>query len=285
MKSVSVLAIVAVGCYKIFETNLNITVDFPTLLSLLLGFFSVWLAALFYFKATDSSNAFYDNTNKFTANISQLLAKIESGFGERLKNIEGNNQEVRDFMFKSKREISDEMVETEEAVQEAQSEFSKVMEERNKLLDELIEKANLTEDENSIFKEKLKERESELALMNEKMSGYEKRVSYLQDKLKESERVAIGHFNHIKNKKNVLGITTLGENSERPKIRDMINVVKYIQEFDSLNNFLDICELGVVPDDVMSSMINLGYMSLSGEISELGVDYVRKCIESRGESG
>ena len=84
VKSISILAIVAMGCYKLFETNLNITVDFPTLLSLLLGFFSVWLASLFYFKATDSSNAFYDNTHKFTAATSQLLAKIEAGFGERL---------------------------------------------------------------------------------------------------------------------------------------------------------------------------------------------------------
>jgi hypothetical protein len=85
VKAISTLTLVGVVAYKIYiipPTSLSI--DFPTLLSLLLALFSVALSALFYFKATDTSNAFYDNTYKFTKDIAELLVKMESGFGERL---------------------------------------------------------------------------------------------------------------------------------------------------------------------------------------------------------
>ncbi len=66
VKAISTLAIVGVVSYKIYLTPVELTVDFPMLLSLLLALFSVGLAALFYFKATETGNTFYDNTYTFT---------------------------------------------------------------------------------------------------------------------------------------------------------------------------------------------------------------------------
>lgn len=57
VKAVCSLILVSVISVKIYQTPLEFKVDFPTLLSLLLAMFSVALAALFYFKATDTSNA------------------------------------------------------------------------------------------------------------------------------------------------------------------------------------------------------------------------------------
>jgi len=88
VKAISTIVVVGVISYKIYLTPISLTVDFPTLLSLLLALFSVGLAALFYFKATETSNTFYDNTYNFTKDIAQLLIKIESGFGEKLRNLD-----------------------------------------------------------------------------------------------------------------------------------------------------------------------------------------------------
>jgi predicted nuclease with TOPRIM domain len=186
VKSISILAIVAVGCYKLFETNLNITVDFPTLLSLLLGFFSVWLASLFYFKATDSSNAFYDNTHKFTATTSQLLAKIEAGFGERLKTIEGHNQEMRDFVVKDKHKIVEEMEETEGEVKETEGKIGKINEEKDKLIEELTKRAGMSEEEVSNFKTMLSEKNKELDKFGQRIRSYESKIESLSEALNNS---------------------------------------------------------------------------------------------------
>jgi hypothetical protein len=62
--------------------------SFNDLLSLLLAVFSVALSVAFYFKANETSNQFYDNTYKFTKEMSELLGRIESGFGERLRHLD-----------------------------------------------------------------------------------------------------------------------------------------------------------------------------------------------------
>ena len=56
-KSIVIVIITGVISYKVIITPFNMTMDAPTLLSLLLALFSVALSALFYFKATDTSNA------------------------------------------------------------------------------------------------------------------------------------------------------------------------------------------------------------------------------------
>ena len=88
VKSIIAIIVTTVLCYKVYETPITLQFDFPAFLSLLLALFSVALAALFYFKATDTSNAFYDNTYKFSQDVAGLLAKIESGFGERLRHLD-----------------------------------------------------------------------------------------------------------------------------------------------------------------------------------------------------
>lgn len=48
---------------------------FSDLLSLTLALFSISLSVAFYFKATDTSNDFYDNTYKFTKEVSEILGE------------------------------------------------------------------------------------------------------------------------------------------------------------------------------------------------------------------
>jgi hypothetical protein len=171
VKAISTLTIVGVFSVKVFQPPIALTVDFPTLLSLLLGFFSVGLASLFYFKATDTSNAFYDNTNKFTKDIAQLLAKIEAGFGERLKSIEDSNTSFRDYVYgggtkdKKSEKIEKkegEIKKEEDEIELFRKEKDQVILEQDGIIQDLISRANIEGDEKENIIKKLKDIEKKL---------------------------------------------------------------------------------------------------------------------------
>ncbi|SBS32257.1 hypothetical protein MAQ5080_02208 [Marinomonas aquimarina] len=134
VKAISTLAIVGVFSYKVYLTPINLTVDFPTLLSLLLALFSVALAALFYFKATETSNTFYDNTYNFTKDIAQLLVKIESGFGERLRNLDEGYTSMRDSLQHYGSKPNDDVEETKKKIETEKVKWIKWFKKETKLL-------------------------------------------------------------------------------------------------------------------------------------------------------
>ncbi|MCB2215823.1 hypothetical protein [Desulfofustis glycolicus] len=168
----------SVVVYKIAITPVEIVVDFPTLLSLLLAFFSVGLAALFYFKATESSNVFYDNTIKFTNEIASLLVKIESGFGEKLRHLDEGYTSMRDKMDGIPRNYEIEDTKTE--IKKGQEELQKKLVEKDKLVEEYAAKAQLGEEEKKAFKDRLDK------YMQEYNSAI-KEISFLKNKLKHAE--------------------------------------------------------------------------------------------------
>lgn len=164
VKALSVTILVAVFSYKVFETPITLTVDFPTLLSLLLAMFSVGLAALFYFKATETSNSFYDNTHKFTRDIAQLLAKMESGFGERLRHLDEGYSSMRDHFQKggAGSGLVSGVEETKKRIEEEQQDIRKSLEERSQIVSELLEKSQLQDEERQEISRKLMEKEKEV---------------------------------------------------------------------------------------------------------------------------
>ena len=149
VKSVILLSITGVICYKIIITPFNLQFDFSAFLSLVLSIFSVALAAMFYFKATDTSNSFYDNTYKFSQEIAGLLVKIESGFGEKLTHLDDAYKGMRDKLDK----IPDrtEIIDTKKELKKEEQEVSKILSEREELITDLAEKANLKNGEKEIF--------------------------------------------------------------------------------------------------------------------------------------
>lgn len=175
VKALSTLALVAVLSCKIYETPINMTVDFPTLLSLLLALFSVGLAALFYFKATETSNTFYDNTYNFTKDIAQLLVKIESGFGERLRNLDEGYSAMRDHLQRSPYS-NENFDETKEKIEGEKKEIEKVLEERNQILSTLIDRSQLQNEEKERVLEALAEKEKELELSQKELNRMNKRL-------------------------------------------------------------------------------------------------------------
>lgn len=263
VKAISTLVIVGVFSFKVYQTPIALTVDFPTLLSLLLGFFSVGLAALFYFKATDTSNAFYDNTNKFTKDIAQLLAKIEAGFGERLKNIEDSNSSVRDqfLKFLQKKQV------LESEIEEEASEVERIKAEKDKIIDELIQKADMTDDERAKLKKELQEKENSLTLMTEKLSGYEKRMKQVKDVLGKSNQRVHGISNVAIGAgwRSLTGSAYSISNSHAIKI-----IREYCGGCANFEAFMDGLTHGYTPPDVMDALQLLNYVDTFGDITEFG---------------
>lgn len=163
-KNLCCIAIVMTICLKLYNSQVNLTVDFPTLLSLLLAFFSIFISAQFYFKATDTSNVFYDNTYKFTQNISDLLVKIESGFGEKLKHIDDNYTMLRkDYLSKTEtKEMKDKEITIE-------ADINKKLSEKELFIENIITKLNTTEEEKNSILEQYKMKEKDLERLHEEM--------------------------------------------------------------------------------------------------------------------
>jgi len=176
VKALCTIALVAIFCYKVYLTPIDLTVDFPTLLSLLLAMFSVGLSALFYFKATETSNTFYDNTYNFTKDIAQLLVKIESGFGERLKNLDEGYSSMRDYLQYTNDKPTDRVEKTKKKIESEKSEMDKVLQERNEIVTTLFERSNLQEEEKTKVMNQLKEKEAELSEAQKELGKMSKRL-------------------------------------------------------------------------------------------------------------
>jgi hypothetical protein len=101
---VAVLVFTGVIAYRVFHANFSAffhfqSFDFSQFISLILAFFSILLSAAFYFKATDTSNKFYDRTYLFMKDLGDILGRMEERFGERLQNISEATGEIRrEFM-------------------------------------------------------------------------------------------------------------------------------------------------------------------------------------------
>jgi hypothetical protein len=154
---VALVIFVAAVAYKIITSPFNLQIDFTAILSLVLALFAVWLSALFYFKATESSNKFYENTYRHTKDIAQLLTRIESGFGERLRHLDEGYTSMRDRFAQSpmvavaKKEIKAEEEHIEEKIKE-----------REELVTKLLEKTQLQFAEKQHFMSELAVKDAEL---------------------------------------------------------------------------------------------------------------------------
>jgi len=177
VKAFSTLVLVGVIAYKIYITPTSLSIDFPTLLSLLLALFAVALSALFYFKATDTSNAFYDNTYKFTRDIAQLLVKIESGFGERLRHLDEGYSSMRNYLQNVPAKQADDVERTKKKLETEEQEVEKVVAERNKIIEQLVERSHLQQEEKGKIVSQLKAKEEELSQFQHEIAKLNRRLA------------------------------------------------------------------------------------------------------------
>lgn len=174
-KSIALGAISLAAAYKILTTPFTLDVKFGDLMSLLLALFSVGLSAAFYFKATESSNTFYDNTYKFTKDIAELLARIESGFGERLRHLDESYASMRD-QYQGAQSKDDAIDETVTEIKEEETQLLKLEEQKKELIEQLTARAHMQDEEKRSFVATLDAKEAELVQARRELRGLKRRL-------------------------------------------------------------------------------------------------------------
>lgn len=182
-----IIVFTLVFAYKVCTMDFSeIKIDITTILSLGVAFFAIWLSVIFYFKADEASNRFYNETYKFIKDTSTMLGKIEATFGEKLNNVErslgrsqgfldkGKLEELikekeeiekeKNELIKGKMDIEKKLAESHEKIKEYAIKISN----NNKLRDSIIDELENQKKQNEFLKfknmelEKIKDREKDI---------------------------------------------------------------------------------------------------------------------------
>jgi uncharacterized protein (UPF0335 family) len=161
IRDIVVLAFFGVLSFKLFSMDLSLNIKeftFTDLLSMLVSFFAIGLSIAFYFKATDTSNRFYDNSYAFTREVSEILGRIEAGFGERLKHLDEGYSGIRDKFD----QLPFDNVQANAELEKEKAEIVSKEKEQKDLLENLAKRAKLAESEKKELFSQIKQVSDEL---------------------------------------------------------------------------------------------------------------------------
>ncbi len=177
LRDVLLIVLIVVVAWKFLNADVKLdlaTFSFTDFLALVLALFSVALSVAFYFKATEASNQFYDNTYRFTKEMSEILGRIEAGFGERLRHLDEGYTGMRDRLDK----MPPYGGATHSDVQKEEEEIRKREIEQKAVIEDLARKAKLADHEKrALFanlaqkSEELEQARIELRQMQESRTG------------------------------------------------------------------------------------------------------------------
>jgi len=179
--AVVVIIFISVFAWKLANAQFNINLGdlrFPDLLALILALFAIALSASFYFKATDTSSEFYNNTFKFTKEISEILGRIEERFGERLRHLDEAQISLGDKFDR----LPIDRIKVEEDIEKEKGEVKKWEEERQDLLEKLAERAKLQDSEKQQIFTNLEEKEKQLRDARRELSLMRDHLAHMNDK-------------------------------------------------------------------------------------------------------
>lgn len=172
--------VVSIKIILINSENVFKDFNFTDLLSLLLAFFSITISIVFYLKAGETANQFYDNTYKFTQHTSEILGRIESGFGERLRNINESynrlGEDIRRYSAKDNR-VQEEIKNQTENIEKNENVLKDIV-------NTLFENSKLDENEKEKLKKDLTQSNKELEEARNKILDLEKQI----------RRSSVAHF-------------------------------------------------------------------------------------------
>ncbi|WIO73922.1 hypothetical protein QP938_11550 [Porticoccaceae bacterium LTM1] len=189
LRLVREVAVIGVSIYmavRIFSGDLSL--DFtklspPELVSILLAFFSIALAAAFYFAATNASNQFYDNINKFNKDTSELLGRLD----EQIKHVNTRQKELGDRIDRRYIQQSIDQ-EDDERREENEEQIAKVKARWEESLNQILNVSTIEPEEKKRLEEELKKKDDELNVLREEQAKLKARTvmkikSYLRRKV------------------------------------------------------------------------------------------------------
>lgn len=155
--TIILLCILGSILYIALFTDKQLNIDVATIVSIILALFSIFISMMFYFKATDTSNKFYNNSFNFMKEQSELLGRIDERFTEKLNYVVGlltsirglsNNAEdtfqLLDKAIEERNELNKKLSETESVKDEEKLQLLKELDRQDKIVKELKEKAKDT---------------------------------------------------------------------------------------------------------------------------------------------
>lgn len=254
IRDILLILLMIIVSWKILNSTFSVQgVDFSDLLSMLLAFFAILLSAAFYFKATETSNKFYDNIYKFTKDVSEILGRIESGFGEQLRHIDDGYTGLRDKIDRIPFDINS----ARKLVEHEQTELEKFENENKLIIEDLAKKANLGDDEKNNIIKRLSENDKSLSDTRSELAELKSKI-YLSEIAKET---GVSDIEYIYNN---LGLSSYGR--------------KYKVYHPTLINEIFNNEKANLHPFVMGGMLQDGLLDDSDNLTKKGVDFISKLL-------
>lgn len=209
--------------------------NLTNLISLVLALFSIWLSALFYFKANEASNKFYDNTYQFTKDISEKIGRIEERFGKDLTNIEKGYSRMLDKM-----DVMSKSEGIQKEIENKTSNEQELLNEKEELIKELIQKANFSDGEKQKVIDMLAVKEAELEKVKSQL--YDLNIQLVNSK---KEQVLQG-APHTRNIMRYVIQSLASENKLPPTFKEFISHIEQtISKFED-NDIAILMQEGII---------------------------------------
>lgn len=258
IRDVILVALLVVVTWKLINSEIKISLEsfsFTDLLSVLLAFFAIALSAAFYFKATETSNRFYDNSYKFTKEMSEILGRIESGFGEKLKHIDEGYTGLREKFDK----IPFDVKQAKEEEKKEEKHIKEQEKERDKIILDLMEKAKVADHEKEEVIKRLQQSSLELDRSKIELRRLQRRINSAESNI---EDVSGSFINYL---------------SEKVEVRFSS---KYIDAPTRVLNrlFKQMKEERLLDDEDLLFMEHHGLI-IDGELTTKGAHVYRRAIE------
>ncbi|RCX33017.1 hypothetical protein DFQ59_101316 [Thioalbus denitrificans] len=257
----SATAVLVVKIWQADFTQAFSGFDFSDLLSLFLAIFSISLAVLFYLKATDTSNVFYDNTYRFTKDVSEILGRVEAGFGERLRHLDEGYTGLKSAVEK----LPFDRAKAEEEIKEEEEQLQKVEQERVELIESLAKRAQLQEEEKRSLFTRLEEQDKELSSARRELHFLRRRLHAAEVVDEDLVRRIPSHVRHMLNK--AVGLKVLDEISHGAPMR-IIN-----RRFNALRDEL--------PTRFIEELREFGIVDSDGELTRIGFELLKSINSER----
>jgi hypothetical protein len=188
LKVVVVLCVLCIVGWKVIITPFSFeSIGVSDILTLVVSLFAVGLSVAFYLKATETSNTFYDNTYKFTKDVSEMLGRIEAGFGERLRHLdEGYSGLIGRFD-----QIPFNFKKAEEKIVLEERKLKESEEEKKKIIEALTVRAKMQEEERKNILDELELKERNIKSLTRDLNHLRNQVAHAEVSSPLSGRQAI----------------------------------------------------------------------------------------------
>lgn len=235
------------------------------ILALVLALFSIGLSVAFYFKATDVSNKFYDNMYSFTKGTSEILGRIEAGFGERLRHLdEGYAGLMGSF---AKRDPAATM----QAVAVEQEAVKKLEGERNDLLEQLAHEGSLRDAEKQVLLQQINGKDSELRRARNEVGSLRRQLAGATTESEDSRELPrLSTVAAIATRKRVESfLLTAAE-------RGLFDAVDFTSPTDANERFLELRD--GFPPAFLTDLRTLGYIDDKDQLTRRATDRIARIV-------